>query len=91
MDHLLSFGFDIRATDQYGCFTQRTLNFTVSCPAIAVAPVSGALPGGSTGSVYSQTITASGGTGPYTFAVSSGSLPTGLSLASGGALTGTRG
>ena len=29
---------------------------------------------------YSQTVTASGGTGPYTYAVSTGALPAGLSL-----------
>lgn len=38
---------------------------------------------------YSQTISASGGTSPYTFAVVSGSLPAGLSLASNGAISGT--
>ena len=38
---------------------------------------------------YSQTITASGGQSPYTFAVGSGSLPTGLSLSSAGVLAGT--
>lgn len=38
----------------------------------------------------SQTIAASGGTAPYTYAVTSGSLPTGLSLAAGtGVLSGT--
>ncbi|MGA9982330.1 MAG: putative Ig domain-containing protein, partial [Acidobacteriaceae bacterium] len=37
-----------------------------------------------------QTLTASGGTGPYTYAVTTGSLPAGISLnASTGALTGT--
>jgi hypothetical protein len=40
-------------------------------------------------SPYNQTITASGGTGPYTFTVSSGTLPQGLTLASDGSLTGT--
>ncbi len=32
---------------------------------------------------YSQTLTGTGGTSPYTFSVTAGSLPTGLSLASG--------
>ncbi len=39
---------------------------------------------------YSQTVTASGGTAPYTFAVTSGALPTGLAIGSStGAITGT--
>jgi len=38
---------------------------------------------------YSQTISASGGAAPYTFSVISGSLPGGLTLASGGLLSGT--
>ncbi len=38
---------------------------------------------------YSQTITATGGTGSVTFAVTAGTLPTGLTLSSAGALAGT--
>jgi hypothetical protein len=41
------------------------------------------------GVAYSKTITASGGTGTSTFSVSAGSLPTGLSLTSGGIISGT--
>lgn len=55
--------------------------------AITLSPTT--LPNATKGSAYSQTITASGGTGPYTYAVSAGSLPTGLSLSSGGVLSGT--
>jgi hypothetical protein len=43
-------------------------------------PVAQSLPLGTTGLVYSVTISASGGTSPYTFALVSGSLPPGLSL-----------
>lgn len=38
---------------------------------------------------YSQTITATGGLAPYTFSISTGTLPTGLILTSGGVLSGT--
>src|SRR3546814_20545189 len=48
-----------------------------------------ALPGGVAGNAYSQAITASGGVGPYTFAVTVCSLPAGLNLASNGTLSGT--
>ena len=37
---------------------------------------------------YSKTLTATGGTAPYTWAVSAGALPSGLTLATGGQLTG---
>jgi len=47
------------------------------------------LPDGRVGMPYSQTLTASGGTPPYTFAVAPGSLPPGLSLSSAGVLSGT--
>jgi hypothetical protein len=51
------------------------------------------LPNGVPGIAYSQTITATeetgGAGGPYTFAVSAGALPVGLSLASDGTLSGT--
>ena len=50
--------------------------------AAAVVPITislGALPSGTVGTVYSQSIGVSGGTGPYSFAVSIGTLPAGLS------------
>jgi hypothetical protein len=47
------------------------------------------LPNGSLGTPYNQTITATGGTAPYTFAVTSGSLPNGLTLSASGVLSGT--
>ncbi|MGC8723670.1 MAG: putative Ig domain-containing protein [Acidobacteriota bacterium] len=57
------------------------------CPAIALSPSS--LSNGTVGTAYSQTISASGGAGPYAFAVTSGNLPEGLALSSGGYLSGT--
>lgn len=54
---------------------------------VTVSP--GTLPNGTVATAYSQTITASGGTGPYSFAVTAGALPAGLTLSAGGAVTGT--
>ncbi|MEO5845822.1 MAG: Ig domain-containing protein, partial [Caldimonas sp.] len=47
------------------------------------------LPAGATGTPYSQTLATSGGTAPYTYSVVSGSLPAGLSLSTGGTISGT--
>ena len=47
------------------------------------------LPAATVSQNYSQTLTAIGGTAPYTFTVSSGALPAGLSLSPAGVLSGT--
>jgi Putative Ig domain len=47
------------------------------------------LPNGSLGTPYNQAITATGGTAPYTFAVTAGTLPNGLTLSTIGVLSGT--
>ena len=79
--------FTITATDGNGATGSRVYSVTISSP-VTVGPSS--VPGGTVGSAYSQTITASGGNGSYTYAVSSGSLPAGLALnATTGAITGT--
>lgn len=57
------------------------------CPTITLSPAT--LPNGTVGASYNQTLTASGGTGPYTFAVIAGALPAGLTLAPSGGLSGT--
>ncbi len=77
----------IRATDNCGTMTDATFTLTVNCPTITLGPAT--LPNGTVGTGYNQTITASGGTAPYTFSVSAGTLPTSLTLAAGGALSGT--
>jgi len=53
-------------------------------------PVVANLAGGTTGAAYSEMINAQGGTSPYTFAVTSGALPTGTTLnTSSGVISGT--
>jgi subtilisin-like proprotein convertase family protein len=83
-----TFNFDITATDTYGCTGVTSYSITMNCPAITVNPAT--LPNGTIGASYDQTVSGSGGTAPYTFAVTSGNLPTGLTLdANTGQITGT--
>ena len=56
------------------------------CPAIVLSPAT--LPNATLGVAYSQTITATGGTAPYTFTVLSGVPPVGVTVTPVGALTG---
>ena len=82
-----SFSFTVTATDANGCTGTQSYTIQVLCPVITLSPAS--LPGGTAGTAYSQMVSAVGGTAPYTFAVTSGSVPTGLTFAANGQLTGT--
>jgi uncharacterized protein (TIGR03437 family) len=78
----------IRATDNCGAVTNATFTLTVTCPTITVNPAT--LPNGTIGTAYNQTVSATGSTAPYSFMISAGALPNGLSLnPSSGAITGT--
>ena len=87
--------FEVTVTDAGGCGTGLTAYAIVinsaTCPAgttIVVSP--SALPFAPTGMPYAQAITAVGGTPPYTFTVTAGNLPPGLTLNSiTGLLSGT--
>jgi hypothetical protein len=80
----------IRATDGNSCPIDIVYTMVIAaaaCPVITVAPAT--LPAGAVGVAYSQQITASGGTGSPIFTVVTGTLPAGLTLSSGGLLSGT--
>lgn len=68
-----------------GIATATTFTLTNLAP-LTLTPAS--LPSGNVGVAYSQTLAASGGTGPYTFAAT-GTLPPGVTLAADGTLAGT--
>lgn len=81
------FPFSIMATDANGCSNTSYYMLNIVCATITLSPPS--LPDGATLTAYNQTISASGGAAPYTYAVSAGSLPAGLALDSNtGAITG---
>jgi hypothetical protein len=69
--------FTVTATDS----AQNTGSITYTLQVtggITLSPLT--LPSGTLGVPYGETVTASGGTAPYTFTVSSGALPTGTTL-----------
>ena len=64
------------------------LALTVSAASLVISTSS--LPNGQIGTAYSSTLAATGGVSPYTWSLTSGTLPAGLTLnASTGAITGT--
>ncbi|MFN8004776.1 MAG: putative Ig domain-containing protein, partial [Acidobacteriota bacterium] len=83
-----SYNFTITATSSGCTATQNyTLTILATCPTLTVAPP--LLPNGRIGVAYNQTLTVTGGTAPYTFALKVGStIPPGLSFVNG-TLSGT--
>ena len=80
--------FTARVTDNVGATATKALSIVVTGAVLTITTSS--LPADTVGIVYNQTLTASGGSTPYTWAIASGSLPAGLSLnTSTGAITGT--
>ena len=67
--------------------TSSTLKVTVR-PQLSPAITSAALPAGIVGRPYSATLTADAGVGPYTWQVTSGALPEGLTLTPAGGIGG---
>jgi hypothetical protein len=73
-----TFQFTVQVTDSTQSVSQKQqLSINVAQP---LQLSTTALPNGGIGNAYSQVLSATGGTPPYTFAVESGPLPPGLSL-----------
>ena len=83
-----AFPIVVKATDANGCFGNgATYTLTIGCQTITVNN-----PATNTGTVniaFSQTFTAGNTIGAVTFALNSGTLPTGITLSAGGVLSGT--
>ena len=79
--------FTVKLTDSFGAVTTKVLAIVIN-PAPSITTTS--LPAGDVGVSYSQALATSGGTTPFTWSVSAGALPTGLTLgASTGIISGT--
>ncbi len=70
------------------CAASRSYTVTILPPCLGMALNPAILPDSTVGAAYNQTLTATGEAPPYTFTISAGNLPMGLSLAANGALTG---
>ena len=83
-----SFPFTVAVRDANGQTGAASLTLVVNVPSLTITPAT--LPAATQGVAYNQTVLASGGIAPYSFTVSSGTLPAGLALnATSGAITGT--
>ncbi|RYF76512.1 MAG: hypothetical protein EOO39_05490, partial [Cytophagaceae bacterium] len=76
----------VTVTDANGCTT--TQSFNIAQPA-AIALASQSLAQGNVAVGYNRTFTATGGSGIYSYAITSGALPSGLTLGNSGVLSGT--
>jgi formylglycine-generating enzyme required for sulfatase activity len=65
-----------------------SVGFRVAMIPLAITTAA-TLPYGTVNTAYSQTLAATNGTAPYTWSVSSGALPAGITLSSAGVLSGT--
>jgi hypothetical protein len=82
-----AYSFTVTATDANGLVSSATYSGTIAPPVAIVTP---ALPAPEAGQPYNQTVQTTGGTAPFTFAVTGGSLPAGLTLnPSTGVISGT--
>lgn len=82
-----TYSFQIQVSDSAGLTASRAFSLVVS--AGLVISTNTQLPSAVPNVAYSQTLTAAGGTGPYQWAVTGGALPPGMSLSTGGVLSGT--
>src|SRR2546425_294912 len=80
-----SYTFTIQAADSVG--QKASQAFTVSI-VLALSITTTSLPNGAVGVAYSTTLSATGGTPPYTWSPTAGSLPPGLALSTSGSVSG---
>ncbi len=84
-----TFNFSVTVTDSATPVhtASGSLSITINGALTFTGP--GTMSSGEAGAAYSATLTQTGGVGPFTWVVSSGALPNGLSLSGSGAIGGT--
>jgi hypothetical protein len=88
-----SYNFSLQVTSQFGTYQNTAVtasgafSINISPPPLTITTSS--LPAGTVGAAYSQALAVTGGTTPYTWRLTTGSLPGGLALAASGTISGT--
>jgi uncharacterized repeat protein (TIGR01451 family) len=86
-----NYTFTVQAADSESPAQTATEQLTLTvnpAPVPPLAVTTSSLPGGTAGTSYRQTLSASGGKAPYTWSLAGGSLPAGLSLSRSGIIAG---
>ena len=79
----------VHATDSANPVASTTGPVSITVSPIPTLTLTGSLPNATLGVPYTQTLTATGGITPYTYTITAGSLPAGLTLSSSGVISGT--
>lgn len=77
----------VQVVDAAGQVSQQNVQLTIDAPTIVVTPASFAV--ARVGEAYGQGLSASGGNAPHRFDIVTGALPAGITLSTGGFITGT--
>ncbi len=85
-----TYTFTVSATDAATMATTTSQTFTLTVISVVTITTPSPLPAAAVNTPYSQQLASSGGTGTgYVYTLSSGTLPAGLTLSTGGLLSGT--
>lgn len=82
-----TFNFTVTVADASGCLGSTAYTLVIGCPTFVFTL--GSFANGTAGVAYSQTAGTTGGVGGTTYAITAGALPPGLTMSTGGAVTGT--
>jgi len=81
--------FTVVVSNASGSVTSNAATLTVNAASPTLQITTTQLPGATVSAAFNATLTAAGGTTPYSWSLGSGSLPNGLALSSSGSISGT--